>query len=42
MAFDGFNKLKVQISSAIKAKVEEFEKSITPPQDKNSNTEVGR
>ena len=40
-AFDGFNKLKVRISSAIKAKVEEFEKYITPPQEKQSNTDVG-
>ena len=40
-AFDGFNKLKVRILSAIKAKVEEFEKYITPPQEKKSNTAMG-
>ena len=40
-ALDGFNKLKVRISRAMKAKVEEFKKYITPPQEKKSNTDVG-
>ena len=39
-AFDWFNKLKVRIPSAIKAKADEFEKHMTPPQKKTPNTDV--